>query len=184
MYKGKKLEIFKKNKNNLRKVVLFKYAKECEMLKCTKCGELIKKWEDLTIDHKIPWRQESDKEKARELFWDLENIGFAHKGCNTPDSVTGINKNGYIGVTFHNRKSLKSKRYQGSIRSKGSFGYYIKPEAAAMARDMGIIKKLGYGILNFPHLRKWYLEILEKYPSHEGGKWEFLDEICDQILGK
>lgn len=31
------------------------------------------------IEHKIPWL---DSDKPKELFFDLENIGFSHLSCN------------------------------------------------------------------------------------------------------
>jgi len=41
--------------------------------------------EDMSLEHKIPWRNAPN---AKELFWDLGNIGFAHKKCNLDNSRT------------------------------------------------------------------------------------------------
>ena len=40
----------------------------------------IKTVEGLSIEHKTPWL---DRENAKELFWDLDNIAFSHLSCNS-----------------------------------------------------------------------------------------------------
>ena len=45
---------------------------------CIWCGKRITEIKDFSIDHIEPWL---DNDPA--LFWDLDNIGFAHLGCNS-----------------------------------------------------------------------------------------------------
>lgn len=47
---------------------------------CFRCGEPIDNPDDLSLDHKSPWRFEST-----ELFWDLDNIAHSHRKCNKVD---------------------------------------------------------------------------------------------------
>jgi hypothetical protein len=60
-----------------RKMVMLQLLRELNRNSCLWCKEKIEDPEDLTIDHKLPWLDES-----RELFWDLSNIGFSHTFCN------------------------------------------------------------------------------------------------------
>lgn len=69
--------------NRLRKMILFDLAKRCELDICYRCGQLIEVIEDFTIDHKEPWLHNNV-----DLFWDLDNIAFSHKGCNSACSRT------------------------------------------------------------------------------------------------
>lgn len=61
----------------LRKLVLFEILKRhCENV-CYRCAKIIESAEQLSLDHKVAWL-----DKDPELFWDLENVGFAHLRCN------------------------------------------------------------------------------------------------------
>lgn len=44
---------------------------------CYRCGKIIDDYTDMSLDHKEPWLDSSIN-----LFWDIENIALAHKGCN------------------------------------------------------------------------------------------------------
>jgi len=54
-------------------------ARQLDMDVCCRCGEKIKDIEKFTIDHVQPWENQAD---ARTLFFDLENVAFAHRYCN------------------------------------------------------------------------------------------------------
>ena len=170
----------KHDSQKLTKLMMFKMAKECELLTCNKCGFEITDWERIGLDHIKPWRQEEDPEKARELFWDLNNLAFVHKGCNVNDHKLGTSKSGYISVYSTGYKSPDSKKYKAKTKTKLSLGTYYKAEAAAMARDMSIVRDNDRGIFNFPQLIDWYKETVERYPSYKD--WSFLDEVCDKVL--
>ena len=45
---------------------------------CCRCGDTIVDADGLTIDHVKPWLHISN-----DLFWDLGNIAFAHRACNS-----------------------------------------------------------------------------------------------------
>ncbi|SRR6266436_2979483 len=70
--------------HRLRKNILFHLLKKHDENRCFKCGEVIEKVEDLSIEHKKPWEGIS-----AELFWDLENIAFSHIRCNVPHRRPG-----------------------------------------------------------------------------------------------
>ena len=63
----------------LKKSLIFKLAGMVQLLTCHKCGKLIEKQEDLSIEHKNAWQQASN---PKEAFFDLENIAFSHLSCN------------------------------------------------------------------------------------------------------
>ncbi|SRR5258706_9928903 len=55
-------------------------------LYCSVCGRNIQNEDEMTIEHIKPWE---GRENGKDLFWDLENIGFSHKWCNKPHSYPG-----------------------------------------------------------------------------------------------
>ena len=61
----------------LRKQIMFDMARKLNMLICNRCNKSIETIEEFSIDHKIPWLYNDKK-----LFWDLDNIEFAHLKCN------------------------------------------------------------------------------------------------------
>ena len=65
----------------LRKNILFSLLCKLKENVCFKCGKLIERTEDLSIEHKEPWEG-----RSAELFWDLDNIAFSHLKCNRPHS--------------------------------------------------------------------------------------------------
>jgi len=64
--------------HRLRKLVLFHVVRETGRNQCYRCGKIIEAADDLTLDHKKAWLDESVA-----LFWDIENIAFAHARCNS-----------------------------------------------------------------------------------------------------
>lgn len=64
----------------LRKMVLFKLVKMLELDVCFHCQEKIVDIKDLSIEHKEPWLH---TENPIETFFDLDNISFSHRGCNS-----------------------------------------------------------------------------------------------------
>jgi hypothetical protein len=57
--------------NKLRRMVMFDLLRRHEENVCFKCGKLILKAEDLTLEHKETWQ-----DGGSALFWDLNNIVF------------------------------------------------------------------------------------------------------------
>ena len=61
----------------LRKLILFDILQFYGDNICFQCGKEIENADELSIEHKIPWLDNSV-----ELFWDLDNISFSHLSCN------------------------------------------------------------------------------------------------------
>lgn len=63
----------------LCKLVLFELVQQAARGSCFVCGLPIETPDELSIEHKQPWR---DRDAA--LFWSLDNIAFSHRRCNRP----------------------------------------------------------------------------------------------------
>jgi hypothetical protein len=68
--------------NKLRRMVMFHVLQRHKENVCFKCGKIILKLEDLTLEHKEAWQ-----DVGPELFWDLNNIAFSHRQCNLPKGI-------------------------------------------------------------------------------------------------
>lgn len=66
--------------NRLRKQIMFKYVVLVGDNFCYKCGAEIETVDELSVEHKLPWENRNS-----DLFWDLDNIAFSHRECNTPN---------------------------------------------------------------------------------------------------
>ena len=67
--------------DRLRKKILFSKVQTAGLDICFKCGSKIDSIEVFSVEHKVSWLHVST-----ELFWDLENIAFSHRSCNTVDN--------------------------------------------------------------------------------------------------
>lgn len=65
----------------LRKNILFNLLQRHQEDMCYRCNKKIENIEELSIEHKKPWLDNSV-----DLFWDLDNISFSHLKCNIADS--------------------------------------------------------------------------------------------------
>lgn len=70
--------------NFLRKLYLLSLLHESGRSHCQLCGEILDDPNDLALDHIKPWRNQPD---AKELFWDLANLRYVHKGCNIEAAI-------------------------------------------------------------------------------------------------
>ena len=70
--------------NRLRKMIIFHLAQRLGEDFCFKCGRRIATAEELSIEHKTPWLH-----GELSLFWDMGNIAFSHRRCNTVDRPVG-----------------------------------------------------------------------------------------------
>ena len=59
--------------------ILFKYISKVGDNICYRCSKSLTR-ETFSIEHKEPWL---DSPNPTELYWDLENISFSHKECNS-----------------------------------------------------------------------------------------------------
>ena len=63
--------------NRFRNKILFSLLEKLGENICFQCGLKIESENDLSIEHKIPWLDNSP-----DLFWDINNIAFSHLSCN------------------------------------------------------------------------------------------------------
>jgi len=73
----------------LIKDILFDTICKTGVNKCFRCN-LIMTREDFSIDHKVPWLHDKN---AKELFFNLSNIGYSHKKCNVSCARRPYKKN-------------------------------------------------------------------------------------------
>lgn len=65
--------------HRLTRDMLFKLIQDIKQDICFHCKEKITR-EEFSIEHKVPWL---DSINPLELFFDLNNIAFSHKDCNS-----------------------------------------------------------------------------------------------------
>lgn len=159
----------------LQRIVLYELYKSGGRNFCNKCGKEIRCWQQLSLDHVIPWRNKG-KEEGLRLLKDIENIKPAHKQCNINEKV-GVS--GYRGV------GLNGKKWQarlGHDNEKHYLGNWDTKDQAAMKRDLYAYKTYdGDVILNFKHLDSFYRKEINN-------NWEFLNDsekvkelVCNQV---
>ena len=81
---------------------------------CFKCGETIETPETLSIEHKIPWLDNSV-----ELFWDMNNIAFSHLSCNVAGSYKPLKKSPIL----HGKKSVYKRGCRCKLCVKANTDY-------------------------------------------------------------
>jgi hypothetical protein len=91
----------------LNKDLLFSLIED---ISCYRCGLDLTR-EDFSIDHKIAWRNNID---AFQLFFDLDNIAYSHKNCNSSSRTIPLQPCGTIasynrGCRCDECKSIASK---------------------------------------------------------------------------
>ena len=64
----------------LRKNLMFNMVQLLEMDWCFQCGAQIEAKEELSVEHMVPWQNSED---PLGLFFDMANITFSHKDCNS-----------------------------------------------------------------------------------------------------
>ena len=62
----------------LRRNIMFKLVNAAGY-KCFRCGKKMT-LETFSVDHKIPWL---DSDNPRETFFNLKNIAYSHRSCNS-----------------------------------------------------------------------------------------------------
>jgi hypothetical protein len=111
--------------NKLRKMLMFKFAKELGYDTCFKCSKLIESVEELSIEHKEPWFKQED---GTEKFWNLDNIAFSHRACNRPHTngnakYRKVGPDGTAWCGFHKEFHPKENFEKDSHRWNGLKGY-------------------------------------------------------------
>jgi len=72
---------FCKASAKLRNKLFFSMLQQLNRDICYRCGTRILNEDDFSVDHKEPWLDASAT-----LFWDLDNIAFSHRSCNSAAS--------------------------------------------------------------------------------------------------
>ena len=66
--------------HHLGRAIMFRLVQQTKQDVCYRCKKTIKRIEEFSIEHKEPW-QHADNPK--DTFFDLDNIAFSHKVCNS-----------------------------------------------------------------------------------------------------
>lgn len=113
--------------NRLRRNVMFHLLCKTGENTCHRCGKKIEIVDDLSIDHKQDWMYAKN---AKELFYDIDNIAYSHKRCNT---IAGLDKRTpFRGVTrLHNNKKKQYQARYWDGEKQVFLGYYATAEEAA-----------------------------------------------------
>ena len=105
--------------HRLRKAIMFQMIQKLGLDICFQCGKKIVTIEELSIEHKISWL---DKENAKELFFDLDNIAFSHLSCNTGSRRIPNKGNLKHGAQYaYDRKGCRCelcKEYKSKVNAK------------------------------------------------------------------
>ena len=96
--------------SKLRKHIMFHLAKKAGCDKCFRCGEKIESVDEFTIEHKVPWMNNST-----DLFWDINNIAFSHKKCNTCRPNRKYNGNENEAWCYRCKKFLPKSEFNNNI---------------------------------------------------------------------
>lgn len=78
-----------KANNILKKSLLFYMAQLLNKDICLRCGKRIETVSEFSIDHNVFWLNSKNPSK---LFFDLENVYFSHRFCNTAYSRRRIGR--------------------------------------------------------------------------------------------
>jgi hypothetical protein len=81
-----------KASHRLRRILMFDMMCRLKENICYSCNQEITNIDDWSIEHKESWL-----DKSTELFWNLDNIAYSHKWCNTPSKYPGGNGGRRIG---------------------------------------------------------------------------------------
>ena len=76
--------------HRLRRKVMFMLIQRLKLDECYQCKNLIVDVDDFSLEHKKPWLDEDTR-----LFWDMGNIAFSHKSCNSA-AARAITKSGRV----------------------------------------------------------------------------------------
>jgi len=117
----------------LRKQILFHLLQKLGEDVCFQCGEKIESVDDLSIEHKKAWLDESV-----DLFWDLDNIAFSHLKCNISVRRSGYSCPGNQGEKQHNSKLTEDD--VKAIRKDSRNHYVIAKEYGITQPTVGRIK--------------------------------------------
>ena len=112
--------------SRLRKAIMFNLVQQLRLDICHRCSKKIKRVDDFSVDHKIPWL---DSKNPTDLFFDVKNIAFSHGRCN-------------ISVARKTRKKYFTKEDKQNARRKQTAAYMRR--VYTVARRQQKYRKTGW----------------------------------------
>ncbi len=67
-------------RNRLSRIIQFDMLQRFNLDTCYRCGRKIERVEELSVEHKQPWRSAADPKAS---FFDLDNVAWSHRRCNS-----------------------------------------------------------------------------------------------------
>ncbi len=113
-------ESYGKAMAKLKKAILFELIKETNRNICFRCEEKIENIDDLSVEHKLPWRRAKN---PIETFHDLNNIAFSHLKCNV--AVAYLNGSRYGSRGENNVQAKLTQKQVNEIREKLKSGFSL-----------------------------------------------------------
>lgn len=126
--------------NKLKKQILFAYIQRCEDNVCYRCGEKIENIENFSIDHKVPWLDNSP-----DLFWDLDNIAFSHLSCNAGAGRRRSKQNITVVCNYCGQEFERAKYNVNSSIKKGYKNTYCSLSCSAKGAEPWKLQKRNLG---------------------------------------
>jgi len=75
---------FHKASYKLLRMILYDFLVQSNRTKCFRCKNEIMSVNELSIEHKEAWQSSSN---PLEMFFDLANIAFSHRSCNSKAAI-------------------------------------------------------------------------------------------------
>ncbi len=121
--------------HQLKKKLMLKLAKQCGMSYCYRCGKEIETAEDLSVDHKESWL---NSENPVKMFWDVDNLAFSHRTCNSDASHRRLENRGATKL----RKKFQSRYWDRTIKKQVFVGNFDTAEEASEAAQAAKLKNM------------------------------------------
>jgi 5-methylcytosine-specific restriction endonuclease McrA len=90
----------------LKKELMFSLVQQLNQDVCFQCGKVIETSKELSVEHKTPWLHSED---PKGMFFDLDNITFSHRSCNSAAARTTTKK-------YHSEAEVKAAKRESERR--------------------------------------------------------------------
>jgi len=125
-------------RNLLVNELMYNMIKDLGKNTCFRCREMISSPDDLSIDHIEPWEGAED---ARKKFFDLDNIAFSHRSCNSSYGRHEIGKRVTIKCSScHREFSILESDYRRK-KKRGQRNFYCCRRCFTSAKGYTIFTK-------------------------------------------
>lgn len=123
--------------SRLRKQKWFADLKRHAENVCVVCEQAIETVEEITLEHVQPWRN-TDEDAIAGLFWNLENVKYAHAKCNrqTTNGSIKLRKVGVPGTTWctGHKEFLPSGEFKKDTTRWSGLDMYCKQCRSAQSK--------------------------------------------------